>query len=218
MTRCTVCRIVPLISIALVVGPTAMASRAADLVSETRAVSGLDRVRLEGAFTAQITAGAPRTVVVVAGSRAAVSRVTTEVRAGALVVGMRPGLDLAGPGPRLEIRLPVLRGFANDGAGSVRLDGLTGGDVAIESGGAASIVAAGRAARERIALNGAGKIDVTGVDARDVTVANDGVGSVRVRAARSLTMNLNGIGEIRYAGNPALVKSHVNGIGSVGRL
>jgi hypothetical protein len=202
----------------LIVIPLAAPSLAADDVAETRTVSAFDRVRLDGAFASEIAAGKQQTRVVVSGNPDVVARVTTEVSGGTLVVGMRPGLGVFGRSPKLEIRLPVLRGFANNGAGSVNITGLTGGDIEIENAGAASIVASGRAAREDVSLEGVGKIDTTALDARDVTVSNDGVGSVHVRASGILTMSVNGVGEIRYSGNPSHVESHINGIGRIDRL
>jgi len=41
---------------------------------------------------------------------------------------------------------------------------------------------------------------------------------VHVRANGSLKMNLNGVGEVRYAGTPSHVESQVSGIGTIGRL
>jgi hypothetical protein len=119
---------------------------------------------------------------------------------------------------KLAITVPVLRGFANAGAGSAHLSGFTGGDFSIANDGAASITASGRVSTLAVSLNGIGKIDTTNLAARDVTVDNNGVGSVRVRASSSLTMNVNGVGEIRYAGNPPHVTSHVNGVGHIDPL
>ncbi len=146
------------------------------------------------------------------------NRVTSEVRDGTLVVGMRSGNSMLDRSPKLTIDVAVLRGFENNGAGSIVIDGLTGGDIAIANSGAASIVVSGRAANATISLNGTGRIDTTAVDAGDVTVDNNGVGSIHVRAHGELTMNVNGVGEIRYTGKPTDVHSSVNGIGRIGRL
>jgi len=200
---------------ALFAGTGAAPGLAADDVTVNPHLSGFDKVRVEGAFETRITAGSATTRITVSGSRAAVDRVTTEVKDGTLVVGMRSGMSLFAGTPALTIALPALRGFANEGAGWVKIGGLAGGDVAIENDGTASITASGSATHLSIALNGVGKVDTTALDARDATVDNDGVGSVRVRASGSLTMNVNGVGEIRYAGKPAHVQSAVNGIGSI---
>jgi hypothetical protein len=200
---------------ALIVVALAAPSRAAESTSERRTVSGFDRIRLEGAFETEVTAAAHEASVVVAGDRDIVRRITTEVRDRTLVVDVRSGLGFFDHAPRLEIMLPTLRSFTNDGAGSANIRGLTGGDIEIENGGAAKIIVSGVAARESISLNGVGKIDTTALDARDVTVENNGVGVVHVRASGVLIMNVNGVGSIRYVGKPSHVESHVNGFGSI---
>jgi hypothetical protein len=205
-------------AVAVVVISMARPSRGASDVAEPRKVSGFDHIRLRGAFTTEIIGGARTTHVVVTAPPDVLSRVTTDVSDGTLVVEMRSGTNIFSGTPKLRISLPVLRGFANEGAGNIKISGLTGADVAITNAGAATIDASGRAMSETISLNGTGKIDTTGVDARDVTVDNNGVGIVHVRASGSLTMNVNGVGEIRYTGNPAHVDSHVNGVGRISPL
>lgn len=191
--------------------------RAADEIAQTRALGSFERIRLTGAFTTEIVAGSERSQIVIRGERDVVARVTTEVRDGTLAVGMRDGSMLHGS-PKLVISLRALRNFRNDGAGMVKIARLTGGDLEIANSGAAAITAAGRASTLKITLDGTGKIDTTALTARDVSVDNNGVGGVYVRASGSLTLNVNGIGEIRYAGDPAHVESHVNGIGRIGRM
>jgi len=200
----------------LVIARVAAPSRAAEGLSETRNVSGFDHIRLTGPFSTEITAGRP-TLVTLYGDRDVVNRITTEVDGDTLVIGMRNEWGFNRKA-KLVIALPELRGLANDGAGSVRISGLAGGDIEIENAGAGSIVASGRVANESIALDGVGKIDTTALEAKDVTVSNNGVGSVRVRVSGVLTASVNGVGEIRYTGNPSHVESQVFGIGRIDRL
>jgi hypothetical protein len=193
-------------------------SYAADDVSEVRAVGAFDRVEVSGAFATEITAGSGRSRVTLRASRAALDTVTTEVRDGTLVVGIRDHHEqLNGELPTVTISVPALRGFKNSGFGTAKIGGLTGADIDIVNAGAASIVVTGRAGHETIELDGTGKIDATGVDAKDAEVDNNGVGLVDVRAGGSLEMNVNGLGMIRYSGSPAHVDSHVNGLGRIER-
>jgi hypothetical protein len=202
---------------ALIVIPVATATRAADDVSETRNVTKFDRIRVTGAFTTTVTVG-EKQLVVLSGNPDAVGRVTTEVEDGTLVVGSRPEFGFFNHSAKIEISVPALRDFANNGAGSVKIGGLAGGDLELENAGTASVVVSGVAANVDISQNGVGKIDTTALEAHDVTVSNNGVGTVRVRASGDLTMSVNGVGEIRYTGNPTHVESHVNGIGRISRL
>ena len=203
---------------ALTLVSCASPSRAADDVTQTRNVSGFDRIRVEGAFTAEVTAGHAATRVAVTGDRDRLDRVTTEVHDGTLVVGMRDGESWSGESPKIVVSLPALRAFTLAGAGSATLAGLNGGDVAIAVPGAGTVTASGHAGSETIALNGTGKIDARAVYARDVTVTNNGVGAVYVHGSGNLDLSVNGVGEIRYAGNPAHVASSVHGVGEIKAL
>jgi hypothetical protein len=192
--------------------------RAADDVTESRPVAAFDRVELRGAFTATITAGQHASRFSMTGDRDSVDRVTTEVRDGTLVVGMRDGDSYGQHILKLDIGLPTLRDFKIAGAGSVKIYGLTGGDVSLAVPGAASVVAFGKAAHETISLSGTGKIDAGSVAARDVDADLNGVGKITVRGSGSLSLHVNGVGKIDYAGHPQHVDSHVNGLGSISAM
>jgi hypothetical protein len=216
MTSSTLFRVASMAGAALLTAGLARPAAAAD-VSQTRNVPRFDHIRVRGAFATTITAGAPGIHVVVTAAPDQVDRVSTTVEGGTLVVEMRNGnWNLNGP-LHLTIDLPTLRGFSEEGAGTTSISGLHGGDVDLTCAGAGTLRASGHARALTIELDGAGKIDTLGVDARDVVVTNNGVGSARVRASETLDASINGVGEIRYAGT-ATVKSQINGIGSIHRL
>jgi hypothetical protein len=216
MTSSTLFRVASIAGAAFLTAGLAMPAAAAD-VSQTRNVPNFDRVRIRGAFATTITAGAPGVHVVVSAAADQLDRVSTTVDGGTLVVEMRKGSwNLNGP-LHVTIAVPMLRGYSEEGAGTTSISGLHGGDVDLTCAGAGTLTASGRVHALTIELDGAGKIDTLGVDARDVVVTNNGVGSARVRASDSLDASINGVGEIRYTGT-ATVKSQINGIGSIHRL
>jgi hypothetical protein len=192
-------------------------SRAADSVSETRKVSGFDRIRLAGAFETVVTVGEPASLTL-SGDPEAVGRIMTEVGGGTLIIGTHSDGWPFHQMVKLTITLPALHGFASEGVGPSTISGLAGGDIEISTAGAGSIVASGRAENEDVSLSGVGKIDTTALDARDVTVSNSGLGTVHVRASGNLTMSVSGLGTIRYTGNPSHVESQISGLGRIGRL
>jgi hypothetical protein len=207
----------PILASALTLASCAAPSQAADDVSQTRSVSGFDRVRLTGAFSATVAAGKRDTRFVMTGDPDALARVTVNVSDRTLVVGMREGTNLKST-IKLQIDLPVLRGFRIEGVGNAKITGLTGADLELAIPGAASITASGRAGNETIDLDGTGKIDASDVAARDVTASNNGVGAIYVQGSGSLVLNVNGVGEIRYKGNPKNVEKHVNGLGRISAM
>jgi hypothetical protein len=207
---------------ALVAAATAIpfalrATASAADVTQMRSVSGFDKVQLNGAFTVTIGAGAPSTKVTLTGDPATLDRVTTTVEHGTLFVATKSGTKVFNQTPKVAIEVPALRSLSNAGAGKVTLAGVSGA-LALSNDGTASIVASGKATSLTISINGTGKIDTTAVDARDVTVDNNGVGSTDVRVSGVLTASINGIGSIRYTGNPTKVTSQVNGLGRISRL
>jgi len=197
--------------------PAGAAGAGAGVGVETRSLAPFDRVRTEGAFTVEIAAGRAQRVTLNA-DPSVLSRVTTRVEDRTLIVGMRPGTNVFTGRPHVAVEVLKLRGYTNTGAGDVTITGLTGAPLELKNEGAARIRATGRAATLSIELDGTGTIDTTALDARDVDVDNNGVGRVAVRATGSLTMNVNGVGEIRYTGNPTTVAKNVNGIGRIDRM
>ena len=205
---------------ALIAGPVSATSSAAGDISQTRNVCCFYLVILRGAFRATITAGRQSTRVVVSGSPSLVSRVTTEVSGGTLIVKMKGKLGTSEPRPKVEIELPELHGYADEGpASSVKIAGLTGRDIEFQTADS-SIVASGIAATEDVQLEGTGKLDTTGVDAREAAARNYGSGTVYVRASGNLRMDIDGAGDIRYiyTGNPAHLVTQMNGTGKIRRL
>ncbi len=199
-------------------GTVASPAGSADNVSQPRAVSGFDRVRIQGAFNTSIIAGAHETRVLLTANSDMLDMITTTVQSHTLVVSLREGLVLADRVPTIAISLPVLRALTQDGAVTTTVMGLNGGDFDLDTSGSGRLTASGRASRETVTLNGASKIDTTGIDARDVIVANNSVGLAEVRASDSLIANVNGVGEIRFTGSVKRVESHVNGGGSIRRI
>jgi hypothetical protein len=206
-----------LLAAVLVAVPLAGPLRAEVENSQARAVGAFDRIHLTGAFTTFVTAGAQRQKLVITGARDAVSDVTTEVRDRTLEIGQRDGHTSMSE-PTLSIAVPLLRGIENTGVGTTKITGLSGGDLALANSGAATVEATGRAANLSITLDGVGKIDTTSLFARNVTVTNNGVGGVYVRASGTLSASVNGVGEIRYTGNPTHVDSQVNGVGRISKI
>jgi len=98
---------------------------------------------------------------------------------------------------RIEVQSPRVPGLGVSGGGSIRAAG-------------------GFAVQDEIAVgvNGGGKVDVRGVEGRDVAVGVNGGGQVLVRARSTLAVGVNGGGEVRYLGHPK-VTSAIDGGGTV---
>jgi hypothetical protein len=207
-------RLSPIVALAAAAVLTyAAAGSAAAAEGRVVPAAPFDRIRTEGAFVTRVTVGGTQHVGL-SGDPDDVAAVTVTVADRTLIVGTKPGIHVSGRAIDLTITVPALRAFENAGAGTVTIDGLDG-TVELRNDGAAKIVASGRADRLTIANAGLGAIDASRVIARDATVEDDGVGNISVHASGSLDLTINGVGSISYAGSPAHVEQHVNGLGRI---
>ena len=208
-----------IVTLAFGAGPSAAAT--GPQISQDRPVGSFDRIELDGAFKATITAGAEVPHVALSGSEGDLERITTEIHDGTLIVSTSGGTNWSfggSPTPSLTISVPALRAFSNSGVGSVKISGVHGDSFSLENSGVGSIVASGKVESVKISNAGAGKIDAMGLLAHDATVDNDGVGKIVVFADGRLTATVNGVGSINYAGSPAAVEPSVNGVGRISAL
>jgi hypothetical protein len=85
----------------------------------------------------------------------------------------------------------------------------------IDSTGAASVKATGKAKSLSISSTGAGDVDTTRLLAEKARVSVSGAASINVYASEQLDVSVSGVGSVNYSGNPKTVNKNVSGLGSV---
>lgn len=89
-------------------------------------------------------------------------------------------------------------------------------DIAIESEGGVMFELDGIARSLDVEVSGAGHIDAGELKCKEVSFKIEGVGTGRVFATEKLYAQINGVGKIRYLGDPE-VTENIDGLGSVDR-
>lgn len=89
-------------------------------------------------------------------------------------------------------------------------------EITIETEGGVMFELEGVAQSLDVKVSGAGHIDAGELECEDVSFRIDGVGTGRVFATKTLNAQINGVGKIRYLGNPE-VREDIEGLGSVSR-
>lgn len=182
-------------------------------VQQDRDVTEFSSVRLEGAFDAQLSIGSPRKVTL-EGAFDSVSEIDVKVdRDGELVVRMPPKFKSL-RGIRVSIVAPALTGVEVDGATILAIDGLRGPSFDLEVNGATMARLDGEVDALMAELNGAAELDSTELIAQSVDVAVNGAGKADVTALAHLEAEINGAGRVRYRGTPTVDKA-VHGAGRV---
>jgi hypothetical protein len=181
--------------------------------SEPRSVSAFQAVDLDGTGDVSVVVGGPQRVVV-RGDDNLVGRVRTKVAGGTLAIGMH---DPVKSNLRLgaDVRVSSLTAVALTGAGTVTAAGVNAPSLKVVLAGKGVIRISGRVRRLDVTLAGAGNVLLEGLQARDVDARIAGAGTIAVTATDTLDASIAGTGTIVYAGNPAHVTRHVQGIGTI---
>jgi hypothetical protein len=102
------------------------------------------------------------------------------------------------------------------GACTVKLRDLQATTLRIDGSGAIKVDIAGKVARQRVELSGAGSYQAEGLVSDDAVVEVSGAGKAVVNASNSLAVDISGAGKVEYLGDPKL-KQTISGIGKITR-
>ena len=212
-------------------------ANAAQVVTQTREVSGFDQVVFAAVGELYVTQG-QREHLTIEAEPAVLREITSEVRSRRLTLGFASGSSVLAREPiRFRLELQALRALELQSAGNVHVGalktenlslGLPGsGDIEIErldarglelrlSGSGSVSIKRGQVDSQRIEIGGAGSVMTTGLASRDAEVSIDGSGEVRLSATARLVARIAGSGSVRFSGNPRLIES-ITGAGTVER-
>lgn len=120
---------------------------------------------------------------------------------------------------RAEINpLPAAGEFvlSMSGATSAEFDGVDADTLKVSASGASRIeIKTGRATRQTVDLSGASRYRAFGLTSEITVVQGSGTSVVEVKATRELNVEASGVTQVRYKGNPPVVKSDTSGVSSV---
>ncbi len=181
--------------------------------TEKRELKSFNAIDTTGAYEIDVTCQKPASFEIEADDNI-LPLIKTEVRDGILFLSSDQPFHSAKP-VSLRITLSDLNSVSSHGAGQVKIADANSRDLKIESTGAASVVGSGTAKSVSISSTGAGEIDTSKLRAEKAKVEVNGAASIDVYASDQLDVNVSGMGNVTYSGNPKVVNKHVSGIGSV---
>ncbi|QXT35753.1 DUF2807 domain-containing protein [Sphingomonas sanguinis] len=164
------------------------------------ALSGFDRISLEGCDNAVVTVGNAFSVRAV-GQPVSLEVIRAEVRQQKLII-TRPNRMCDSrakrPGATIEITVPRLRGVESEGTGSIRLHPFEAAEFEAE-------------------MSGTGNLTMEGLRGRKVGIAMSGTGNAQMQDIRvtTLALDVNGTGSIRGAGAVDALSIDSSGTGNV---
>jgi hypothetical protein len=190
-------------------------------VTESRPVSGIDRVVLAGSGDVILIQDDGESLTVETDDNL-MQYITTEVRGGTLTLGTKKGVNVRPTRLRFTLTVVDLDGITVSGSGNVDVERFDTDDLEIQvsgSGdvrvktltvqttkvridGSGSVNLAGQASEQEVTIGGSGKY--LGEDLRSETssVKIDGSGDATLWATDSLDARVAGSGTVRYYGDP----------------
>jgi hypothetical protein len=182
--------------------------------TQVREVPTFHAVELAGSSNVVIRAGEKQSVVVRADDNL-LDRVTTEVKAGTLVLGTTPGSMTTKSPMSVEIGVPELTSLTLNGSGNIVVTNVSTDRLDVSLPGSGTLTADGTATKLDLSVGGSGSVQFARLVAKDAHVGVSGSGAAFVTATRSLTASVSGTGAIIYTGNPQSVTKNVTGSGAV---
>lgn len=182
--------------------------------TQTRDVSAFHSVELAGGNNVVIHVGEKQSVVVKADDNL-ISRVTTKVESGKLVIGNTPGGLTAKSPMSVDVTVPTLSELMLVGGGNIVVSGIKAESLTLTLAGGGNITGSGSARSLAVTLSGSGNVWLTQLPANNVHAVLSGAGAIYVTATKSLEASVPGSGTIIYAGNPQDVTKSVSGSGAI---
>lgn len=181
--------------------------------SEKRHLKSFKAIETTGAYEVEVNCQKSFSVEI-EGDDNILPLIKTEVRDGVLLVSNTERYNTA-RAITLRISVPELTAVSSRGAGDIKVINASSDDLRIESTGAASIKADGKAKSVSLSSTGAGDIDAGRLQSEKARVTVTGAASVIVYVTEQLDVSVSGAGSVHYMGNPKTVNKSVSGIGSV---
>ncbi len=103
----------------------------------------------------------------------------------------------------------------SEGVGNLTADRLDVGSIYISSEGVGNTTLGGKADKVEIQSEGVGNVNTAELTARSAVVTSQGVGNVSCYASEHLKVRSEGIGSVRYYGNPADKELNKEGLGKI---
>jgi hypothetical protein len=210
-----------------------------NVITETRQVSGFERVSLSGVGELTLTQADQESLEVDAEDNL-IPYIKTEVRGNTLYIEIDPDRVTIRPTKPILYRLAMkeIRGIDVSGAGSVQAGDIQTDNLDVDSSGVGKVelgmlqadklavsisgaggleVAGGKVERLKIEISGAGAYKAPDLQSQVADILISGAGNAKLWVADSLDVMLSGAGSIEYYGQPS-VTQEVSGVGGVKSL
>ena len=197
-------------------GPGGKTGGPTNVASESRNVSGFEKVQLRGIGNLSIQQTDNESLTVGAGEDI-VPKIRTEVVNNRLIIGPKSNTSVLTTEPiTYKLTVKDLDALEVSGSGNVEAEGIDTDRLAVTISGAGDVKISGKADKQEINISGFGNYQAKDLESKEVKVNILGSGSAIVNVSEQLDAKISGSGSVEYIGNPT-VKQDVSGAGRVNK-
>lgn len=202
------------------------------LTKESRQVGAFHGIRVGGAFQVTVKRGS-KTSVTIEAQKSLLSRITTRIDAGQLIIETRGSMSTDQPF-RAYITTPNLDAIDVNGAVHLKSDPMSASQISVSASGASEVNWTIRTKSLTAGLSGASQVQLFGstdtlnaklsgasqlmagrLIANSVKIDASGASQANVHAEHTLKAEASGGSQIRYSGKPVLVHKAATGGSSI---
>jgi hypothetical protein len=182
--------------------------------TEVRSIGDFETLRVSGAIDVEVAVGGA-TGLEVAGDSNVLQYVETDVSDGVLAVRLERGSYALRERLVVRVTAPSLARLELTGSGDADVRALDEASLTVVSRGSGDLALAGRVDSLDLELEGSGDVSATDLVCGAVDVASTGSGDIALGSVDALEARVTGSGDIEYAGRPTVLRTEVEGSGSV---
>lgn len=174
-------------------------------------------LEVSGAFTINILSNQVKQFVKITGDENILPHIATTTSGNKLLIHARKSICTE-LGITLDISVGNLYALVSSGSDDVKVHELYTDRFSLVLEGAGDIELTGWATRFDADISGSGDLESRGLKAQHTTLNVSGSSSANVHAAQTLAVDIVGIADVYYSGNPQEVTKDILGVGSLNKI
>jgi hypothetical protein len=185
--------------------------------TESRELPEFDMLEVSGAFDIKVTAGRNRQTVRITADENILPLITTALQGDKLTI--YPGKPICTEMAIIvEINVTNLNALVSSGSDKVKVEGLNTSKFSVTMSGSSEVELAGKANTLDAGISGAGNLNARDLLTEETGLNISGSGAATVHASEKLQVEIVGVADVNYYGNPKKIDKQIIGIGNLNRM
>ena len=182
-------------------------------MSEERHFTAFDTIDIAGAYNVAINYGSEQ-MFKITGDDNILPHIITRVKQRTLFIYTNRPICTAND-ITIKINTGLLKSLIATGAGDIEMNDVQNKSLSVRTAGAIDMKLTGRTDSLDVVLAGAGDFDAQKLKTENSRISITGAGDTILYASQSLTVQLDGAGDLTCYGNPAKVSKKISGVGDI---